>query len=109
MNHGAITAVVIASLLVPTQLLAQGTGTKSAPEATSTNQTHTGIGVVKKVDPAANTVRLAHDPIKTINWPSMTMNFKVKDRALLDKLVVDKKVEFDFVKEGNSYIIVAVR
>jgi Cu/Ag efflux protein CusF len=39
--------------------------------------------VVKAVDNAQGTVTLAHDPIKSINWPSMTMEFKVRDKTLL--------------------------
>ncbi|WP_206091120.1 copper-binding protein, partial [Providencia stuartii] len=40
---------------------------------------HEAIGTVKSVDPAAGTVTLAHGPIKSLNWPSMTMGFAVKN------------------------------
>ena len=70
---------------------------------------HQATGVVKSVAPASNTVMLAHDPIKSLNWPAMTMPFTVKDKALLDKLQPGKKVVFEFVQQGKDYVITAVR
>jgi len=65
--------------------------------------------VVKKVDPKAGTVTLAHDPVKSLNWSAMTMGFTVKDKALLDKLQPGKKVEFEFVQQGKDYVITTVK
>lgn len=70
---------------------------------------HHGSGVVKILDTKAGTVTIAHGPIKTMNWSAMTMTFKVKDKDLLDKLGVDKKVDFDFVKQGKDYVVTAVK
>ena len=39
----------------------------------------------------------------------MTMGFKVKDKMLLDKVAVDRKVDVEFVKEGKDYVITSVR
>jgi Cu/Ag efflux protein CusF len=70
---------------------------------------HKATGVVKKVDPKAGTVTLAHDPVKSLKWPAMTMGFQVKDKTLLSKLAVDKKVEFEFVQQGKDYVITSVK
>jgi len=72
-------------------------------------QSHKGTGVVKKVDPAGGRATLAHDPIRSMDWPAMTMTFMVKDKALLDKLAVNKKIEFEFVQQGSDYVITAVK
>lgn len=53
-----------------------------------------GVGVVKAVDLQAGTVTIAHEPIKSFEWPSMTMKFKVADPALLKGVAVDNKVNF---------------
>ena len=45
-----------------------------------------GTGVVKKIDAKTGSVTIAHDPIKALNWPAMTMPFKVADKALLAKV-----------------------
>ena len=77
--------------------------------AAQSAQTHTGRGVVTNVDRNAGKVTLRHEPIKSLNWPGMTMGFAVKDKALLDKLAKDSKVEFEFVQDGRNYVITAIR
>lgn len=72
-------------------------------------QTHQASGTVKKVDVAKGMVTIAHGPVASLKWPSMTMGFMVKDKALLDKLAVDGQVEFNFVKEDGGYTVTAVR
>src|SRR6266849_10521930 len=79
----------------------KGMGADKKSEAKS----HKGVGTVKKVDPAAGKVTIAHGPIQTMNWPAMNMTFTVKDKALLDKFLQDKKVEFEFVEQGSDYVI----
>lgn len=54
-----------------------------------------GVGVIKKIDAKAGSVTIDHDPIKALNWPAMTMPFKVADKALLAKVKVGAKVRFD--------------
>ena len=55
--------------------------------------THKAVGVVKKVDAKAGTVTIDHEPVKSMNWPKMTMAFQVKDKSMLDKLGEGKKIE----------------
>ncbi|MBA4011836.1 MAG: hypothetical protein C0481_08225 [Phenylobacterium sp.] len=64
-----------------------------------------GTGVIKKVDAKTGSVTIAHDPIKALNWPAMTMPFKVADKALLAKVKVGAKVRFDL----NGQVITAIR
>ena len=70
---------------------------------------HKGTGKVTKVDPAASSVTIAHDPVSTMSWPAMTMTFKVKDKALLEKVKQGEKVDFEFVQQGKDYIVTAVK
>lgn len=70
---------------------------------------HKAIGTVKTVDAKTGVVSLVHGPVKTMNWPAMTMGFKVKDKMLLDKLRAGKKVQFEFMQENKDYVITAVK
>lgn len=72
-------------------------------------KSHRAVGVVKKLDTAAGTVTLAHEPVKSLEWPAMTMAFRVKDKALFDKLAEGKKIEFEFVKEARGYVVTAIK
>ena len=71
--------------------------------------THKAVAVVKGIDVAKGKVMLAHEPVKSLNWPAMTMAFAVKDKMLLDKLTVGKKVNVEFKKEGSDYVVTAVK
>ena len=78
-------------------------------QAAATQSTHKVIAMVKKVDATAGTVSLAHEPVKSLNWPAMTMGFKVTDRSLRDKLAEGKKVEVEFKQVGKDYVLTSVK
>ena len=111
-----IKLATVAALIVPAGLaLAQygdmkGMDMKSMPMEKKAKATvHKAAGVVKKVDPTKGAVTLAHGPVKSLNWSAMTMTFMVKDKMLLDKLAVDKKVEFEFVQQGTDYVVTSAK
>ena len=84
---------------------------KSAKKSSGKKQgaTHKGVGTVQKIDTAGGTVTIAHGPVESMKWPAMTMTFKVKDKALLDKVRQGEKVEFSFVQSGKDYTITEVK
>lgn len=73
------------------------------------NAVHRTDAVVKAVDAEKKQVTLAHGPIKSLNWPSMTMVFSVKDKSLLNKLAVGKKVQAEFIKQGSDYVVTSLK
>ena len=70
---------------------------------------HKATGKVTKVDQAKGWVTIAHGPVATMNWPSMTMSFKVKDKAMLDKIKNGDQVEFSFVESGRDHTITEIK
>lgn len=70
---------------------------------------HMAKGKVTKVDAAAGVVTLAHEPVKSLNWPAMTMGFQVKDKTMFDKLTVGKTVDFEFVQADKEYVVTKVK
>lgn len=71
--------------------------------------THRLTGTVKKVDAKARSVTVDHGPVQTLNWPAMTMTFKVEDPAIMLKLKPGTKIEADMVERGHDYVITALR
>jgi Cu(I)/Ag(I) efflux system protein CusF len=69
-------------------------------------EVHTTTAIVKKADPAKGKVTLTHGPIKSLNWPAMTMGFVVKEKKLFDQLAVGQKVEVELEKQGTDYVVV---
>lgn len=70
---------------------------------------HNGSGTVTKLDAQKGTVTINHGPVKSMNWPAMTMTFKVKDKAALGKVKQGDKVQFSFVQSGKDYTITELK
>jgi len=97
-------------LLAPPAGFAQmkGMDMKDMPmKAEKKGGTHKATGVVTKTDKDKVTIR--HEPVPSMNWPTMTMAFKVKDKAVMDKLKKDQKVDFEFVQDGRDYVVTGVK
>lgn len=67
--------------------------------------THSGTGTVKQIDAAKGIVTLAHGPIASLNWPAMTMSFKLKDAALANGIKAGDIVDFELVQSGSDYLV----
>ena len=103
-----VAAVLMLSMPVFAQTDHKGMDMK--PEKrTEKSQAHKASGTVKKIDSAKGRVTIAHGPVDSLKWPGMTMGFVVKDKALMEKLAVDKKVEFEFVQQGKEYVVTSVK
>ena len=65
--------------------------------------THHGTGTVRKID--AGMVNLSHGPIASLNWPAMTMSFKLKDAALARGIRAGDVVDFELVRSDSDYVV----
>lgn len=84
-------------------------GMEMQSEKKGQSKTHKGSGTVSKVDSEKGTVTIAHGPVESMNWPAMTMTFKVKDKKMLGKVKEGDKVDFSFVQSGKDYTITQVK
>ena len=82
----------------------KGMGVESKAVTTS----HKGIGVVKAINTTDGVVTLMHEPIRSLNWPAMTMGFKVSEKKLMDKIKSGDNVEFTLVQAGKEYVITSI-
>lgn len=79
------------------------------PMKSSTNaKVAEGVGVIKSIDPHNNMIVLNHQAIKELNWPPMSMGFKVADPKLLDGLKVGQNVTFELTTVGTKEIVTAI-
>ena len=98
MKKVALHSLVLASALFAVAASAQqkmddmkGMDMMQKPTA-GAQMVHKAAGTVNTIDAKAGIVTLAHGPVKTMNWPAMTMGFKVKDRMLLASSVTAKRL-----------------
>lgn len=52
-------------------------------------------GEVRKVDRAKGEITIKHGPMPKFDMPGMTMVYRVKNKALLDRLQPGDKIKFD--------------
>jgi Cu(I)/Ag(I) efflux system protein CusF len=71
-------------------------------------QVHQGRGIINKMDLDAGKVNISHEPIKSLKWPSMTMDFNVADKSALAGVSPGMKVDFELVKTGSGYHITRI-
>ena len=62
-------------------------------------------GEVRKVDREGAKLTLRHAAIKSLDMPSMTMVFNVRDKATLERLKVGDKVRFRVVNDGGKFTV----
>ena len=78
-------------------------------KVTTSNMAITGKGQVVLISKDKSKVTLKHEPIPAIQWPAMTMEFKVKSSAVLAKTKVGDKVIFTLVPAGNDYMVTSIK
>lgn len=84
----------------------------SASEATKTALPANlvpGRGIVVKIDRINALVRINHAPIPALDWPRMTMSFRLRESALAEQIKEGDVVEFFLEKSGSDYVIVKWR
>ncbi len=85
-------------------------GGEPAGPSGKTATTHAAEGTVEAVDTQAGTVTLAHDPVASLRWPAMTMDFQMGDKAQLATLKPERRIRFEFVETApGQYRVVRVQ
>ena len=106
-----LTMLAVSLLLGPGLVLAQQKDMDmdmGAAHGTAMGMAHHAAGMVKSLDSQTGKVAVAHGPVKSLDWPAMTMVFVVRDPALLPKFKLNQKVDFEFVQEGKDYVVTKV-
>ena len=65
-------------------------------------------GEVRKIDKDNQKITLRHGDIKNLDMPGMTMVFKVKDMAMLDRISAGDKVRFRAEKADGAIVVTAL-
>ena len=68
-----------------------------------------GMGIVKAIDTAGNTITLQHEAIASFGWPAMTMAFKVASPELLKTVKVGDKVQFTLHPAGVDSTVTSIK
>ncbi len=89
-----LAAAAVALALVSLAMAQTDTGTAELAEAE-----------VRKVDKDGKKLTLKHGPLKSLDMPAMTMVFRVREVAMLDKVQAGDKVRFMAEKIDGKFTV----
>ena len=70
------------------------------------DQEHVTTGTVVAVNASSARITIAHEPVQTLKWPAMKMQFRVAEAVLLDGLSVGDKIRFEFMQDdAGKYVV----
>jgi Cu/Ag efflux protein CusF len=97
-----------AATLAFAQTPTASSGARAATQAKPAAATHQASGIVKRVNAPAATLTVTHGPVASLNWPAMTMDFKLREQSAAARFKPGDKVEFDFQESGGDYLITRI-
>jgi Cu/Ag efflux protein CusF len=109
LRTNSLLIIAVAAAAFSSHAMAQtdhsGHGSHTAMQTEATPETQMEEGVVKKIDKAGARVTVAHAAQKN-GMPAMTMVYRVKDAAWLDKVKPGQKIRFttDPADGGNTLL-----
>jgi Cu(I)/Ag(I) efflux system protein CusF len=65
-------------------------------------------GEIRKVDKDAGKLTIKHGTIPSMDMPPMTMVYRVKEPAMLDRVKPGDKVKFTAEKLGGAYTVTTI-
>ena len=71
-------------------------------------QTIQAQGVVRAVDGRAGTITIQHGAIAALNWPAMTMNFRVASADVLRGVTVGSRIHFVLRTERGAQVVTQI-
>jgi len=80
---------------------------RGGEQAEAVGGLHEATGRITAIN--GQVLTIAHGPVASLNWPSMTMNFRLARTALGRELAVGDSVAFGFRENGTEYVIENVR
>lgn len=100
--------MAVAMLVAGQYVAAEGMGNMEMGAPAAEGQMHQGHGMVNKVNAQSGKVNITHEPIESMGWPRMTMDFSVQDKAELANIKPGMKVDFELMTKGKGYRITKI-
>jgi Cu(I)/Ag(I) efflux system protein CusF len=105
LNNILYAGFLAAACLAGAPALAQPAMTDRAQQATVADSAD---GEIKKVDKASGKLTIKHGELKNLGMGAMTMVFRAKDPAMLDKVKAGDKVRFTAENVNGALTVTAI-
>lgn len=103
--HSVLSTALLVASLAASAADMKGMPMKDMPmNGAPREKAHHAKGTVKKIHAAKGAVTIAHEPVASLKWPSMTMAFRASP-VTLETLKPGQVVDFEFVVKGMDATI----
>ena len=93
----------------PVSVPADHTGQSSTAQAMQKMVGHQGQGVLDAINPDG-TVSITHEPIKSLGWPGMTMDFILANASLVEGIKPGTAITFELVeRKPGEFVITSLQ
>jgi Cu/Ag efflux protein CusF len=108
MTRTPLLLALAVTILTATPVLAQHDHTAMAmPAKSAATAAPNTEGVVKRIDRAGSRVTIAHEAIRNLDMPKMTMAFRVSDPSWLERLKEGDRIRFAAENPNGVLTLVA--
>jgi Cu/Ag efflux protein CusF len=84
-------------------------GMQKAESAKLASVGHQAVGVLNAIDAAAGTVTISHEPVASLKWPAMKMDFVLANPALVSGIAPGTGVVIEFVeRQPGEWVITSL-
>ena len=96
------------AFLIAASGIAQADPRQDSSQIAQTNSTSARMsdGEVRKIDKEAGKITIKHGPLTNLDMPGMTMVFRVKDPAMLDRVKEGDKIKFVADRMDGSLTVI---
>lgn len=108
MNSRLLGAVCLIAALAFPGVAATQSGSQPMQHGDMKSAAAMADGEIRKVDRDAGKLTIKHGPIPSMDMPPMTMVYRVKDPAMLDKVKPGDKVKFLAEKVGGAFTVMQI-
>jgi len=70
--------------------------------------TYQGSGVVVAIDRDMNRVTIEAEPVEALKLPALALAFIVYDERVWKRVYKGQKLDFEFMKQGNNFVLLRV-
>lgn len=99
---------VVFALAMAVSYASMGSLAHAQQTSATAAQTEMSEGEIKKIDIDAGKLTIKHGELKNLGMPGMTMVFKAKDPAMLEKVKEGDKVRFVAEKVSGALTVTSI-
>lgn len=71
---------------------------------------HQAVGKLNTIDAAAGTVSISHEPVASLKWPAMKMDFVLANPGLVNGVKPGAAIDFEFVeRQPGEWVITSLK